>query len=264
MKTTRKFIPALVMLIVSAIMLSTASYAWLASNTEVSAGPMTVKANTDVVFLQISNDNSTWDRSAAAKKSIGATDDGLELVNAYVDTDNIKWRTAEGASPDSSVKNEAGYTDVTTIVGGTAGEVNGVAKTQDSYVLYNTFYVRMSNANSTVKDLEVSAVEVVGDQIVTDSFDQSLRVLVVAKNGTTVLGYECWKVATAKDGTTTEAESVFKTDVLAATVTNAPITLEVYVYYDGEDTAAKTDNLSSSAAARQVTVSFTATPVYPN
>lgn len=251
---TRKILPALAMLLVSAVMLTTASFAWLASNTSVDAGPMTVKANTDVVFLQISNSTepgATWGRTAAAKNA-AVGDPGLELVHASFADGAIKWQTAEGAAPNSFEKDEHGYTDVTDKVAADA--------TRGTYVLYNTFYVRMSNENSSVTNLKVSGITVVGTAIEEDSFDQSLRVLVVAKNGDSVR-YDCWKVATQKEGTTTPAASVFQsTDgILADTVTNTPITLEVYVYYDGEDDAAKTDNLVSAVADRQITVSFTST-----
>lgn len=261
---TRKILPALAMLLVSAVMLTTASFAWLANNTSVEAGSMTVKANTDVVFLQISNsteENATWGRTAAALNSVGST--GLELVNASVVSDAIKWQTAEGAAPDSYAKDEKGYTDVTKIVAenGTIAELAG--KTRGTYVLYNTFYVKTSNENSSVTNLKISGITVVGSTIETGTFDQSLRVLVVAKDGeSNVLGYDCWKVATQNADTTTAAESIFpSTDgILADEVDENIVTLEVYVYYDGEDTAAKTDNLASSAESRQITVSFTSTP----
>lgn len=46
MKATKKIIPALVMLLVSAVLLSTASYAWFSMNTTVTATGMQVKATT--------------------------------------------------------------------------------------------------------------------------------------------------------------------------------------------------------------------------
>ena len=58
MKATKKIIPALVMLLVSAVLLSTASYAWFSMNTTVTATGMqvTVKAPTS---LLISNTSAT-------------------------------------------------------------------------------------------------------------------------------------------------------------------------------------------------------------
>ncbi len=47
MKKTRKLIPAIAMLLTSAVMVSTSSYAWFSMNSEVTAGNMTIKATTD-------------------------------------------------------------------------------------------------------------------------------------------------------------------------------------------------------------------------
>ena len=247
MKSTRKIIPALVMLLVSAIMLTTASYAWLASSREVTAGGMTVQANTDVVYMQISNskDNSAvWGNSASAPEAT-KTSGELELVNAYVDEGQVKWQTAVGAVPGATGK-EGDYTPVPTITG--------------TYALINNFYVKMS-AESTkqLENLTINTVSVTGDPIVAESFDEALRVLVIAKNDEgTVLGYQCWDLGTKAllsgfEGTTTlsGAEKITK---------DAIITLEVYIYYDGEDTYAFTNNLAS-ATEKNISVSFTAEDV---
>ena len=236
MKTTRKIIPALVMLLVSAVMLSTASFAWLASSTEVSAGPMTVQANTDVVFMQISNDETNWGRSARA---LNATSGDLELVNATVDEDVITWRTAEGGDPGKHDKD---------------GDYTAVDPINATYALINTFYVQMSNATSTLYNLTISEVAV-NEVIAADSFDEALRVLVVATDKTDkVIGYQCWDLGT--DALSTVG-GFSADDILAATVTDDTITLSVYIYYDGEDTQAFTNKLNT-ATSKEITVSFSA------
>ena len=247
MKSTRKIIPALVMLLVSAIMLSTASFAWLASSTSVSAGPMTVQANTDVVFMQISNSDAqdaTWGRTATA---LTPASGDLELVNAYVNEGSIAWRTAKGYDPELHAPEEdenqdAIYTPVNTIDG--------------TYALINTFYVKMSNAESTLTKLTISGVAVTGTPIDAETFDAALRVLVVAEKSGAVEGYQCWDLGT---NTFSTANGFDAADILADIVDAEAITLKVYVYYDGEDEKAFTNNLSTASNSREITVSFSAT-----
>ena len=59
MKMTRKLIPAIAMLLVSAVMMSTASFAWFTMNSTVQATGMTVTAVAPA-SLWISQDGSTW------------------------------------------------------------------------------------------------------------------------------------------------------------------------------------------------------------
>ena len=250
MKMTRKLIPAFVMLIVSAIMLSTASFAWLAESTSVSAGPMTVKANTDVVFMQISNNQNDWGRSATAT----TTESGnLNLVTPKSGSENgltitdgkVTWQTGNGKDPDKPDVDGA-LTDVP------AGDVN-------NYVLANTFYIKMSNAESKLYNLKLSGVALAeGDKIAAETFDESLRVLAVAKDaGSKILGVQCWDLG-AKGELKKDGTKVFG-DKLADKVTVDAITVDVYVYYDGNDEYAFTDKLITSVkAGRQITVSFSA------
>lgn len=243
MKSTRKLIPALVMLLVSAVMLSTASFAWLASSTEVKAGPMTVKANTDVVYMEISNNKSQWGNTATAAT---ATANDLKLVTATVEPASkvITWKTAAGAAPGASAADAETYQTVNPITA--------------DYALINTFYVRMSDKSTTdLENLKISAVTINGTTIDAETFDESLRVLVVATDDAdSVLGYQCWDLGT--DALSTAGGFTSTDTTLASKVDKSTITLNVYIYYDGEDTYAFTNNLAS-AVQREITVSFSAT-----
>ena len=100
MKMTRKLIPAFVMLIVSAIMLSTASFAWFATNRTVSANNMSVTANANTKYLHISTQpdsgfNTQVDAVNASKS--------VDLINAKLDTDKktVKWYLGSSTVSDS-------------------------------------------------------------------------------------------------------------------------------------------------------------------
>ena len=60
MKKTKRLLVAICLLIVSATLLGTASYAWFSMNTEVNVDGIRVEAYSDSLFLEISKDNTTY------------------------------------------------------------------------------------------------------------------------------------------------------------------------------------------------------------
>ena len=62
----KKLIPAIAMLLISIVLLSTASFAWFSMNTTVSVTGMEIKAKTDNTYLLINNSVSGADEAAEA------------------------------------------------------------------------------------------------------------------------------------------------------------------------------------------------------
>lgn len=219
MKMTRKLIPAFVMLLVSAIMLSTASFAWFASNRDVKAESMTVKANVVTQFLQISNAQGGEYSTVASPANNNAKT--LDLVHAEIENGNsVKWYT--GTSKDH-------------LTGAKDGELSLVDTTQsnalDNYVLLNTFWFKMyETSNDNLSDLVVKSVTITSGE--GDKFAKALRVLVVGEGGVA----EIWS------NTSGEFKRVGEETVLLSTVTKTAQSVDVYVYYDGEDASANTSN----------------------
>lgn len=235
MKMTRKLIPALAMLLVSAVMLSTASFAWFASNRDVKAQDMTVKANVVTQFLQISNKETggTWSTAASP---LDTTAKPLDLVHAKIEGDKINWYTATS-------KDE--------VTGAKEGELQAIDTSApnalDNYVLLNTFWVKMhENSNEDLTDLVVSDVEITAGA--TDNFAKALRVLVVNEAGDA----EIWT------NTSGDFVRVGETVVFAETVNKTAQSISIYIYYDGEDSVANTNN-AQGLGNITVSVSFSAT-----
>ena len=247
MKMTRKLIPALVMLLVSAIMLSTASYAWFANSTSVNATGMTVKANTDVKFLEISTSNgSGW----ASFVTLTATDEDLDLVTAKVsENKEVTWHTGTAALPTAPTVNDTGLVSVPNI------------KDPDANLaLIQTLYVRMSNEQATLSNLVITGVEVTNG---TSTLSPTLRVLVIAKNSEDVVqGVQVWDVGDTDPQNLEEAglvnsDNIKSSNALVSEIANGDVyTLEVYVYFDGEDKQAYTDKAASGVLSQVVTVTF--------
>ena len=223
MKMTRKILPAIVMLLVSAIMLSTASFAWFASSTSVEATNMSVKVQSAAKFMEISQTQSgTYSHSVTAANQSAVVD----LVHAKIDAINkttVTWYEGESDNPDSA--NAGKLTDADKL---TSDDLE--AKT---YYLKNTFWVKMSSGSTTdLANLKISNVEVVKTigEYTGDNLDKALRVLVVGPNGS-----QLWTNTT---GTMALAEGA---SAFATTVTKTAQSFDVYVFYDGEDAVATTN-----------------------
>ena len=246
MKMTRKLIPAFVMLIVSAIMLSTASFAWFATNRDVTANNMSVTANANTKYLHIStapdSGFNTQVNAANATKTV-------DLINAKIDTDKttVKWYLGS-----STVSGSVGSTGAQLDSSKVSAEVDPTDPTTSKYALINTFYFKMSDtSNSELKNLTVSGITVTGDS----SIKNALRVLVVGEAGSQI-----WKLDTTDPTKMVSAGGNNAEYLITDNITKtSPATksVKVYVYYDGEDTSATSDQ-ATALTEMTVNVTFTA------
>lgn len=229
MKSTRKLIPALVMLLVSAVMLSTASFAWFASNPDVEATNMKVNVNSDVKFLEIATAvNGSYDDSV----DIGDADATvLELVHPVIENDNsIEWSI--GSSDDETSPN-AGK------------ELEPITLPLTNYAYSQEFWVKASDGSQALSDLVISSVEVVG----TNALSNAIRVLVVGKDG-----LQIWS---NRDGDlTAESDSVLISNITTAETDDQKLT--AYIYFDGEDADAYTNKLNTTLGDLTIKIAFIA------
>ena len=238
MKMTRKIIPAIVMLLVSAIMLSTASFAWFASNSQVTATDMTVTAKSTAKFLTISGTvNGTYSNTAEA--DVKTTPGGVDLIHAKIDAGDkttVTWWT--GTSNDSGSAN--------------AGQTLNSASVSENYALINDFYVKMSSGSTApLVNLKVKEITVTGSS----SLSNALRVLVVGPDGA-----QLYTNRGAVSGKMVLADNSNSADKLLATVPMNSVDgarIDVYAYYDGEDEDSYTDK-ATSLGDLNVSISFIA------
>ena len=236
MKSTRKIIPALVMLLVSAIMLSTASFAWFASNTEVTATDMSVTAKANTKFLHISNaEAGTYDITAEAANA----EADVDLVHATIAANkkSVTW----GVGTSSSITDANVGSALTPV---DAGDIAG------NYALVNDFWVKMSDESSSgLENLTVAEITVTG----TSTLAPALRVLVVGNDGAQLYKENggAWVAADANNATA----------LIASIATENKYKVTVYVFYDGADASAKTENTVAPGSLTEMTVSvkFSAT-----
>ena len=100
MKKFRKLIPALALLIVSAVLMSTASYAWFSMNTQVTATGMEVTAKSNSTYLLIDNvDNASTKTTSAETKAAAFVTGGTNATNSDAVVYPVYYAAATGTMP---------------------------------------------------------------------------------------------------------------------------------------------------------------------
>ncbi len=231
MKNTRKLIPAIAMLLISAVLMSTASYAWFSMSTKVTASGMSVTAKSNAVALLISASNTPGTGSTEENTSVSGTllPTAHEALTNKSDADTVgKWYTKDADAPTASASSTAAKY-LTTFTG---------------YVVSKTVYITMATNSNDTTDLVVTGVTITkGSGAATNL--APVRVVIASAEGVVEYKYDA-------NGATLVGE----TDVLAATVTDdSCIAVTIYVYYDGNDDTVYT-NVSNNIAGASVSVDF--------
>lgn len=234
MKKFKKLIPALCMLLVSAVMLGSTTFAWFSMNTTVTASNMQVQAKADQVYLQIkeksesftTNGNHTSIASTVAKKSILPTNvyKSFDENNpvAFAGGKEFVWVSNYSVEADKSDK--AGlYTNVTTQI--------------DSYALKFEYTIRLrpdTGASAAPGKLKVTAVEF-EDASTTSGLKGAVSVLVVCGDYSAV-----YKQTTTGTFTKSAGDAALSAAAFASTDGTY---VAVYVFFDGDNTNCKTTNI---------------------
>ncbi|MFQ9422815.1 MAG: hypothetical protein ACLR3U_02230 [Christensenellaceae bacterium] len=161
-KNARKLIPAVAMLLVSASMLSTASYAWFSMNSQVTAGGMNVNVAAPA-NLMISTDKLDWKTSIDA---VLTPEGGKTLLGHASSVDGVSLFTV---SPDE-VDNVGNVKEDATIVAvdnTTFATTYGISDTV-GYVDY-TFYLATPGTEAMNVTLDSSATKFESTDTVADT-----------------------------------------------------------------------------------------------
>lgn len=215
MNKFKKLVPAICMLLVSAVLMGTSTFAWFSMNTSVTAKGMSVKASTDNAYLIISAGTTL---SGSKKDATGTMDATLKPVSVMtgktLDSDNIgelaSWGT--GVSDDPNDANIG--SGLTALPAGT--DLN-------TYVAKQSFMVGIvANSGEVAHDLRL-------DSLTISNANAGITVVVVC--GTNLYSHAS-NVATG--GTEKLADKT--------AVTTTGVQVDVYVYIDGKNANVKTAN----------------------
>lgn len=234
---------AIAMVLVAAVALGSATFAWFVSNNTVTAKTTGVKAQSNTAFMSIEYKKSAI--GTQTTNSVDWTDLGVALYPAEVQSDGAanpapKFVTAYGTTTTDGTKK------------GDYIEVGDAAKAvTDQYAIGEASNYSISSAGVDLTDLKIDSVEV--STGADKGLKSAIRVLVVGPNSWQVWG----PGANAEAGLKLE-----KTEgaALATKVAKDEDTsLSVYVYYDGNDAAVNTANLTKILDSVGVTIHFSAT-----
>lgn len=248
MKTARKILPALAMLIVSAVMMSTASFAWFAMSTSVTVDNVSIGVTSDSSYLLILDkaDPSLADADGEAAILAAIYSGGNTAIdyNEVEKTDLLPVAFKETAATTGlityfSTPGSWYYmtaSDPSASTGDTGSETDLTTDNFDDYVLAKSFYLAVDKGSNAMTDLKV--------ELTTATVDEAVRVLVVVDGVHTVLS---------------NASKTSNVD-LGDLAVNSYTQVDVYYYYDGNDSTVNTDNLGTgSIADAVVSIKFSAT-----
>lgn len=259
---------AIAMVLVAAVALGSATFAWFVTNNTVTATTSTISAQSNAAFMTIANGASGASNSnetQATTKIVGtAADKSTPLYPAtfgeqgaqgeYAAATKGKFMTGFGTTLDNGTLNTK-----LELVKGTKGDAGSyAAAVSGEYAIAEDFNV--SSKGQDLTELKVDGVTVAEGDTSTSSLKKALRVLVTSANG------DVWDLYGLNDaGTAYErklSSDAADGDVNFGTVKAGKDTaLKVYLFYEGSDVNVKTTNLEGGmlSATNAVTISFTAT-----
>lgn len=281
----KQLMAAIAMVVVSAVALSSSTYAWFASNNKVSATGMQVQAKAEggieIAFGKSTEASGTFATSATAGMSnatylLPTSTTG----NASAGVVNGWYYASAQAGNASAAKNDTRKTLSLSLGDGSPGkettqyyDTNG-----NQYYLVKNFVIRSTSASTLAKGLKVDKVSVAGAAA---DMSKAIRVAVVVANksliyapyGTHTTPYTVYSGFTGSGDTAvaTVAGTVTLTDANTSTLigdtaettipakgngVNGGVDVAIYTYFEGEDADLYSEKFVTEGLT--VTVDFSA------
>ena len=250
------------MVLVAGIALGSATYAWFVSNNTVKATTSTISAQSNAAFMYIRDEKETSKDLTFDTSSIDSTalypahwvtvaENSAESGN-YKGKDAGKFYTAYGTTA-----NDGTMTANTLKIVEASAESTTKGSPADAvtaqYAVENTFYV--GSKGTTLSNLVVAGASFTdgeGTASTSDNtdLDSALRILVTCGDNWVLCDKST--ILASNEGNTTNKP--------ADTVSSTETTVNVYVFYDGDDNQVFTNNLPDlKKASKRITVQFDAT-----
>lgn len=250
---------AIAMVLVAAVALGSATFAWFVTNNKVTATTSTISAQSNAAYMTIAN--GTTGANAVDTTSVKTEVATKPLYPAtYGEQDATKkgtWMTGFGTTLDDGTL--SGLLVECKDPNGTAAAGTTAAALAGDYILQQDYNI--SSKGQSLTGLQVEKVTVAKDSTSDSELAKALRVLVTDDTGNNWVVYgqktdsEEFECKLSSDGSN------------AATVSLGNITakqdtaVHVYLYYEGKDAKVTTRNLQDNklTATAKATVFFTAT-----
>lgn len=247
MKKFRKLVPALCMLLISAVLLGTSTFAWFSMNTTVTATGMQVTAKSNFTYLLIGKTatevkekdfNKTEADFEMGKGEAKLSPSAHETLTSAADVTELNgeqyknWYTSKSSDRNQSVTADSTKTYI--------GKDN-----LGDYVLNKTVYLALAPDSVDATSIKAK-VEITQDDKTpgTTKTIAPVKVLVVTAKGVYEFG----------TGNTDEIQIL---DGLKSSSTAEAGKVEIYIYYNGADEAVTTNNFANLDGAG-VKITFSA------
>lgn len=246
---------AIAMVLVAAVALGSATFAWFVTNNKVDATTSTISAQSNAAFMYIREKTTDGQDSTTATSTVLSAVDDKALYPAH-------WALATESGTDKNYATAGSFytafgTDANN--GAMKGKSISVGTPDEAvdgqYAVKNTF--RIGSKGSTLKDLVVESASL--GTAGNTQFDKSLRVLVKHGDNWVLCGYKDqgnpFTILGASSDNNLIASKVDGSDE------DKEVVVDMYIFYDGDEVEAiKTNNLSNlKNAAKAITVNFSAT-----
>jgi hypothetical protein len=283
----KKLIPAAGMLMVSAMMLASSTYAWFSMNKEVSVTSMSIAAKSADPIIEISaNGTNFYNNLVSTGEGPNwtlptATDVKLRLITptAISNAGAVSWGWASSSNHANAEVNNA--TTAKTLVGQTTPAKTESDRAQylgiegeDLYVLTQKLTIRNVSVDVAASNLKISQVNINKGS---NTIGNAVRVLFVTADGkyalyepaasgtaATLVSDHQWLDPASGDAPATDMTAASGLPIISATLAakgtgetaaaGSSTDVDVYVFFDGTDTDAYTDLATDLSA---VTVDFT-------
>ncbi len=236
----KKLIPAICMTLIAAVMLASSTFAWFSMNTSVTANGMEVVAKSDNTYLLISSTNS----GAGAIQTENSILTTLAVANPKVypcapvtkstETDKLSGTAIVTGANASTVGNwytaNAGASDKADIDWDTAK----VLTTFTGYVIQETVYLTVAKGANAANNLKVTPTIAKSGESGT-SVDAARVLITTSDGGFAILN---------KDSVAVDIKGS-NTNLTDSTV----LTVNIYIYIDGNDATVNTNNAVNLAMA---------------
>ena len=274
----KQLMAAIAMVVVSAIALSSSTYAWFASNNKVTATTTKVQAQAeDGLEIAYSSTGEVISANGSFSTAASAEGDAVHLLPAST-VNATNWFHASAVNSTASAANDQ------TMVAISPDAVTGMVG-DNQYFLLNKFTIRTASGGSN-KDVKISKVVVTSGTVSADALDNSLRVVVT--NGTNTFffkptltagddtnpGNQQVSAVTVNEGVTSVTREkvvlyptqpdVASQQTILSDIDHDGANVSIYVYYEGEDGTLYSNNISTAiVAGLNITVEFTGYDVTP-
>lgn len=243
---------AIAMVLVAAVALGSATFAWFVSNNKVTAKTSNIAAQSNSAYLVIDTKTTSTSSTGAVSAPITNATPLYPAMTVKKGT-TAEWQSAYASSADKTDKKDG----TEFVIGdGTA------AKAVDAgYAIKNTFYVGTGTYDGEFTNLQIKGVTVSASATTANkNLGDALRVLVVCGEKWEVWSGDGIQLSSSQD--TKTASNLLATDD-AVIKADQDATIDVYLYYDGNDANVFSNNLKNiqtTAGDNGVTITFGATP----